>query len=311
MASATSSSISAAASAHWLQSVESWFGFVKEKADAVALVEAVIARRIRALKMVPATAKLRSGSVIVFAESSLQTQMTRWRDGESWSPSRIQGTFLLYREVESTKIKQLKKNPDSDDKGRFATTSFRPNTRPVSNGFAKRTITVIGSDNNKYRVISYFFPHDVAYLYHETSAFSTPPTDHRRLPDGKILRTPSDCPEFSDLIPQASQDRHHSPEKLASTPLLINRAFNAGSRKRSYESIVSEFCGSPIIQPFEPLSPVDSPIQSLLASKDCVQPHTTCSCGESRALKLKRFESEPFWTERPIILKPLVKFKSA
>ncbi|KAJ3078234.1 hypothetical protein HK100_010786, partial [Physocladia obscura] len=178
-----------------LKSFESWFGFVKERADAVLLVEAVIAGTVKALKMVPADATLRSGSVIVFAESSLQTQMTRWRDGESWSPSRIHGPFLLYREVESTKGKVAV--AAQNEKCRFGTTSFRPNSRPVQNGFAKRTITLIGSDNNKYRVISYFFPQDVAHMYGDASTATTASgSDRRKLEAGDVLETPSESPEF-------------------------------------------------------------------------------------------------------------------
>ncbi|KAJ3059876.1 hypothetical protein HDU98_004106, partial [Podochytrium sp. JEL0797] len=131
--------------------------------------------------MVPADAKLRSGSVIVFAESNANTQMTRWRDGESWSPSRIHGSFLLYREVESTKGK--KSSTPLPQKCRFSTTSFRANTRPVQDGFAKRTVTVIGSDQRKYRVISYFFPCDVAHHYGEVAASSAEasPNDRRKV----------------------------------------------------------------------------------------------------------------------------------
>ncbi|KAI8829354.1 gluconate transport inducer 1/Pac2 [Chytriomyces cf. hyalinus JEL632] len=76
------------------RSFETFYGFIKERSDAVALVEACVAGALKPLKMVPADAKLRSGSVLVFAESS---GMTRWRDGENWSPSRIHGSFLLYR----------------------------------------------------------------------------------------------------------------------------------------------------------------------------------------------------------------------
>ncbi|KAJ3376422.1 hypothetical protein HDU80_004068, partial [Chytriomyces hyalinus] len=76
------------------RSFETFYGFIKERNDAVALVEACVAGVLKPLKMVPADAKLRSGSVLVFAESS---GITRWRDGENWSPSRIHGSFLLYR----------------------------------------------------------------------------------------------------------------------------------------------------------------------------------------------------------------------
>ncbi|KAJ3265696.1 hypothetical protein HDU77_004226 [Chytriomyces hyalinus] len=191
------------------RSFETFYGFIKERNDAVALVEACVAGVLKPLKMVPADAKLRSGSVLVFAESS---GITRWRDGENWSPSRIHGSFLLYREVQP---KTMDKVPflAQYQKSRFGTTSFRPKTQPVQHGFAKRTVSIVGSDGNRYRVISYFFPKDVTHLCGQDDesclAESVPvaaafTADRRCAIPGVNLKTPSEDVELARFSSSSS-----------------------------------------------------------------------------------------------------------
>ncbi|KAI9330854.1 hypothetical protein BDR26DRAFT_871022 [Obelidium mucronatum] len=106
---------------------------------------------------------IQSGSVVVFAENNQFSQMLRFRDGRRWSPSRPQGPFLLYREVEAvTQQRRLK-----EASTRFTNVALRVNSQFVSNGLAKRTLRVLGSDGLKYRVISYFYPTDVEHLFQE------------------------------------------------------------------------------------------------------------------------------------------------
>jgi len=47
------------------------------------------------------TELIKSGNVFVFAED--ETQMRRWTDGKVWSASRVNGSFLTYRELEFKK----------------------------------------------------------------------------------------------------------------------------------------------------------------------------------------------------------------
>ncbi|KAJ3084556.1 hypothetical protein HK100_009283, partial [Physocladia obscura] len=248
-----------------LKSFESWFGFVKEKSDAVLLVEAVIAGFVKPLKIVPADAQLRSGSVIVFAESSMQTQITRWRDGESWSSSRIQGHFLLYREVESAKLKTT--IPFKKEKSRFTTTTFRQNSRPVSDGFAKRTITLIGSDNNKYRVISYFFPHDVAHLYGDDLGYSSvSKADKRKLDEGEILATPSGTPL---ILPTPIQ--LHSATGTPRWSPAPTECMSSLKRRREESDFCNSVVGSPHVY-------ARAPKGSFSISKLCESVNDKASC---------------------------------
>ncbi|ORY53878.1 hypothetical protein BCR33DRAFT_10755 [Rhizoclosmatium globosum] len=52
--------------------------------------------------------------------------MARWRDGGTWSASRISGPFLLYREIESTTKKQTSVNMGAGSMVQY----LRPNTGP-------------------------------------------------------------------------------------------------------------------------------------------------------------------------------------
>ncbi|KAI8611026.1 gluconate transport inducer 1/Pac2, partial [Chytriomyces sp. MP71] len=83
---------------------ETFFGFVKDRADAQLLVEACATGLLTPVSQLSVSASslhMRSGSVIVLKETArTQAQKTRWRDAFSWSSSRISGPFLLYREVE-------------------------------------------------------------------------------------------------------------------------------------------------------------------------------------------------------------------
>ncbi|KAI9349215.1 Gti1/Pac2 family-domain-containing protein [Obelidium mucronatum] len=164
-------------------SIETFFGFIKDRLDGFLLIEACIAGELKPLQSVPLHINIRSGTCIVFAEDVTHNQ-SRWRDGKRWSASRINGPFLLYREIEPSNLGTRKVTPKTESSySRFDTTSFRPNTRMALNGLAKRTVSLIGSDYNRYRVINYFYPADVEHFFDskttETSALTLPSKDSR------------------------------------------------------------------------------------------------------------------------------------
>ncbi|KAI9330858.1 hypothetical protein BDR26DRAFT_871036 [Obelidium mucronatum] len=131
--------------------------------------------------------QIRSGTVLVFAENSSMGQMVRWRDGCRWSASRLQGPFLLYREVEASNSNASSASAEPERDVRFVNTVVRGKTKFVTNGMAKRTLTLTGSDGNRYRVISYFYPSDVGHLYGDAVPADKTPN----------LATPSQLPEFA------------------------------------------------------------------------------------------------------------------
>ncbi|KAI8610432.1 Gti1/Pac2 family-domain-containing protein [Chytriomyces sp. MP71] len=186
------------------QFLETFYGYVKNRMDALLLIEACIDRVLFPLNVTPvdlSRVRIRSGTVLVFAENSSHSMMVRWRDGERWSPSRIHGQFLLYREVISTRHDSNPNGEQPETCTRFSTSGARANTRLVPNGFAKRTITLTGSDGNRYRVISYFYPSDVSHLYGDEPGTVAPPSnrgarDHRAIPEGVTLLTPAQNPDL-------------------------------------------------------------------------------------------------------------------
>ncbi|KAI8844341.1 Gti1/Pac2 family-domain-containing protein [Chytriomyces cf. hyalinus JEL632] len=207
---------------------ETFFGFVETQTDAQILVEAVIHGLVDPIFNMPIVMSglcIRSGSVIVFPERKDQAQLSRWRDAFCWSASRMNGPFLLYREIEPSE-KAVRKHkmqcsafpslssspPPPFMSGRrsrtnlFSTSSLRKNTKLVPDGFAKRTIVVTGSDGGKYRVISYFYPSDVEHIYdlkrnnnnnNNNNMPPPPPPPHWDL---SSLKTPSQTPAFKKLF---------------------------------------------------------------------------------------------------------------
>src|SRR5882757_567608 len=78
-----------------------WSGWIETTGDALLILEAarrgLIPRVTR--RLVESERKMiTSGSVFVFDED--ESGIKRWTDGFFWSPSRILGNFLLYRETD-------------------------------------------------------------------------------------------------------------------------------------------------------------------------------------------------------------------
>ncbi|KAI8612070.1 Gti1/Pac2 family-domain-containing protein, partial [Chytriomyces sp. MP71] len=197
--------------AHQLQVIETFFGHIKTVQDAECVVEACLAGLLPIIRTVPVILSglaVRSGTIIVFPEITSSTQLTRWRDGGRWSASRICGHFLLYREIEKPAkggVHQgqgslLPKNPYSratsgsqraERNTLFTTLSLRKNTTLVPNGLAKTTITITGSDGQKYRVINYFYPEEVEHLYPEQKSGG--------FPRQGTMKRPSDFPDLAAI----------------------------------------------------------------------------------------------------------------
>ncbi|KAI8611800.1 Gti1/Pac2 family-domain-containing protein [Chytriomyces sp. MP71] len=197
------------------QFLETFYGYVKNRMDALLLIEACIDGALFPLNVTPvdlSRVRIRSGTVLVFAENNNHSMMVRWRDGERWSPSRIHGQFLLYREVISTRNDSGIRNDVPETCTRFTTSGARPNTRLVPNGFAKRTITLTGSDGNRYRVISYFYPNNVAHLYGDETSAAIPPVirggsrGNRGVPAGVLLSTPAQNPNLKRFVTRINKE---------------------------------------------------------------------------------------------------------
>ncbi|KAJ3093826.1 hypothetical protein HK100_006399 [Physocladia obscura] len=158
---------------------ETYFGYIEDQADALAVIEATIAKILVAFtgsSVDMSQFKVRSGSVAVIPESCRFVK--RWRDGLKWSPSRVYGPFLLYRQIES--VNEMA-SPSEKLHGPLAIPGVEPlftsktlkaGTQIVDNGgLTKRSISMKGSDGQRYRVISYYTPKDVIEMHKQTSVW--------------------------------------------------------------------------------------------------------------------------------------------
>jgi len=78
-----------------------YYGFIGSTYDALILVEACIAGQIKHVSRRPQGHErervITSGRIFIYEENT--SGIKRWTDGISWSPSRILGNFLIYRQL--------------------------------------------------------------------------------------------------------------------------------------------------------------------------------------------------------------------
>ncbi|CAN8096869.1 unnamed protein product [Discula destructiva] len=79
-----------------------WRGMVMSTIDALKIIEACLSGVLLHTARRPHDRErehlIRSGNVFVYEESS--SGIKRWTDGQNWSPSRILGNYLIYRELD-------------------------------------------------------------------------------------------------------------------------------------------------------------------------------------------------------------------
>lgn len=82
--------------------METYNGYVRTPADAILLIQACYNGFLPRVdkRLSPKQGRsIRNGSVFIWEEN--ETGLRRWTDGRKWSPSRVSGRFLVYREMES------------------------------------------------------------------------------------------------------------------------------------------------------------------------------------------------------------------
>ncbi|KAJ6626995.1 Gti1/Pac2 family-domain-containing protein [Mycena sp. CBHHK59/15] len=134
-----------------------FIGYVETTMDALRVIQAaflgVIPRVAHRLNELERKSYVTSGSVFVFQteESGIQ----RWTDGLFWSPSRVDGNFLLYVQMSDRlagKRSHAKKSPHSG--------SLKMSLVEKANGLRKRTFS-INIKGIVLHLISYFTPEDI------------------------------------------------------------------------------------------------------------------------------------------------------
>lgn len=82
--------------------VPTFHGFVHNSMDGLMLFEACLSGKLHHVPRRPhdreRSSLIKSGSIFIYEENA--SGIKRWTDGVAWSPSRILGNFLIYRELE-------------------------------------------------------------------------------------------------------------------------------------------------------------------------------------------------------------------
>ncbi|KAF9434328.1 hypothetical protein BGZ76_008201 [Entomortierella beljakovae] len=172
---------------------ETFCGYIESTQDTLLIFEAcrrgLLPRVCRRLQEKERSI-IKSGSIFVFDER--ESSIKRWTDGHVWSPSRILGNFLIYRELgkrnNSKKDASLMDHtihPDASNeepsieqnRERALVGSLTDSYRFKKNGLIKKTMSVVVNGASQH-LVSYYSKEDVLA--------------------GK-LRTPSSVPELACL----------------------------------------------------------------------------------------------------------------
>lgn len=134
--------------------MESFVGYIKTPQDALLVFEACrrgILNRVQRRLTSKERMDIRSGSV--FAWDEREAGMRRWTDGRTWSPSRVLGSFLTYKELDT---KRRPRRPPA----------MLPGVKQVAfsykhNGLIKQSFSICTASNQKIHLISYYAKSDV------------------------------------------------------------------------------------------------------------------------------------------------------
>mmetsp|Transcript_8458 Transcript_8458/g.10315 ORF Transcript_8458/g.10315 Transcript_8458/m.10315 type:complete len:573 (-) Transcript_8458:243-1961(-) len=107
----------------------SYYGYVGSTKDALMIIQAILDKQLELVHRRPhereRTSLIKSGNVFVFIEE--HSGIKRWTDGIAWSPSRILGRFLIYRELDKH---SLGEKDDKKKKKRKVSVTQLENTSP-------------------------------------------------------------------------------------------------------------------------------------------------------------------------------------
>lgn len=96
-----------------------WTGFVHSTMDAVVVLEACLQGKLLHIPRRPHDRErasiIASGKVFIYEENA--SGIKRWTDGVTWSPSRIMGNFLVYRELNKPFLAGEKKKAKKRKRG--------------------------------------------------------------------------------------------------------------------------------------------------------------------------------------------------
>ncbi|KAJ3855779.1 Gti1/Pac2 family-domain-containing protein [Lentinula lateritia] len=132
--------------------VPPFHGYVETTVNALRLIHAarqgVIPRITRRLNDTERRSMIKSGAVFIFSVE--ESGIKRWTDGLLWSPSRIVGNFLVYREInERASSRGSHKKTYTGEESR--NTSIHRNSPGLPSGYKGSTSPPNGSDQGTFK----------------------------------------------------------------------------------------------------------------------------------------------------------------
>ncbi|KAF5353840.1 hypothetical protein D9758_010591 [Tetrapyrgos nigripes] len=224
--------MSSQAEAQWTE--PPWSGWIETTGDALLILEAArrgLIPRVNRRLVDNERKMIASGSVFVFDEK--ESGIKRWTDGFFWSPSRILGNFLLYRETDKRGCGHRGRGegddspPSQTEYPTGGSSLSRPRTDTNMLGLDKmRERSLMGSLTNSYKFKSdglmkkTFSLHVDGAAQHLISYYRIEDVESGR------LRSPSSLPELAslDISPELLDKTHfRNPPKVEVGPDGIPR----------------------------------------------------------------------------------------
>lgn len=127
-------------------------GYIETATDALLVLQAVLDGKLDPVSRRPYEIErsqlIVSGNVFIFIEE--KSGIKRWTDGVPWSPSRILGKFLIYRELDKSRSTTRRSSSRKSSTGQSESFSLPPlsNTGQHQSNISPRA--VVGSLNSSY-----------------------------------------------------------------------------------------------------------------------------------------------------------------
>lgn len=137
--------------------METYIGHIKTPQDALIVFEACrMNQLVRVQRRLSSKERVQIQSGSVFAWDEREAGMRRWTDGRTWSPSRVLGSFLTYRELDT---KRRPRRPSSHHSPINSKASAACSYK--LNGLIKQSFSICTATNQKLHLISYYSKSDV------------------------------------------------------------------------------------------------------------------------------------------------------
>ncbi|KAK6459458.1 gluconate transport-inducing protein required for gluconate-H+ symport [Scheffersomyces xylosifermentans] len=126
----------------------SYYGYVGSTKDALLIIQEILDKQLELVPRRPhereRASLIKSGNVFVFIEE--HSGIKRWTDGIAWSPSRILGRFLVYRELDKHSLSE--KDDKKKKKRKVSVDSDQLDNNGGRSGTSSGANSVGGSSNN-------------------------------------------------------------------------------------------------------------------------------------------------------------------